>query len=426
MPYTKIQEISDEIVELWKSEKFDNKTDLANHIIRQYGDFGRSDDSIRRSVSKIIQESEPDQELVSENVRLAKDKQRLQDVQRIERKAFREQSRIENAVSAFGKELTSLNRSYASKLIDRINISPLHIHNNSDLSGVGIIQLTDIHANELIDLPHNKYNWTVLSKRMKKQINESLDYFRFKKVRKVLIAFTGDLLNSDRRLDELLNQTTNRAKAAYLLSHILIQAILEVRNEGYEVDVLSVLGNESRVNKEMTFSDEAFSDNYDFTIMAQVRQVLEFAKIEGLKFHSIDKMEMVVQIEEQNWLFFHDIAQSTSKQDKTQSVIGRYALRGMPIDFAIGGHIHSHRGTDISCRSGSMAGSNSYNEHALGLIGRASGVCYVVKGKERNYQYIDLQYADNDGYEIISQLEAYNIKSDMKTRQQNVILSVVI
>ena len=33
-----------------------------------------------------------------------------------------------------------------------------------------------------------------------------------------------------------------------------------------EVDIVSVLGNESRVKQEMTFSNEAFSDNYDFTI----------------------------------------------------------------------------------------------------------------------------------------------------------------
>lgn len=424
MPYTNINELGSEILSLWQSGNYQTKADLTRYIISQYGDFGKEQDSLRRAISHIISEAEPDKEILSENVRLAKDKQRLQDQNRIERKSFREDARIENAVSQFAKDLTNLNRNYSNKLSQSININPLH--SNSELSGVGIIQLTDIHANELIDLPHNQYNWDVLARRMKKQINESIEYFRFKKVRKALIAFTGDLINSDRRLDELLNQSTNRAKAAYLLSHVLIQAILEVRNAGYEVDIVSVLGNESRVKQEMTFSDEAISDNYDFTIMAQVRQVLEFSKIEGIKFHSIDKMEMVVQIEDQNWLIFHDIAQGTSKQDKTQSLIGRYALRGTPIDFAIGGHIHAHRGTDISCRSGSMSGSNTYNEHALGLIGRASGVCYVVKGKERYYQYLDLQYADNDGYEIISQLEAYNVKSDMKTKQQTAILSVVI
>lgn len=424
MPYTDIQELKSEIIKLWESGKYSTIADLTRHIIAEHGDFGREQDSLRRSVSKIVQANEPDKELLAENVRLAKDKQRLQDVQRIERKAFREQARVENAISEFGKELANLNRTYANKLLQNINIEPLKCSINKH--GVGVIQVTDVHANELIDLPHNQYNWTVLSKRMKKLINESLRYFEFRNVAKVTMVYTGDLCNSNRRLDELINQTTNRAKAATLLAHVITQSILEVRNAGYEVGIVSVLGNESRVANEMSYSNEAFSDSYDFTIMAQVRQVLEFANIEGITFYSIDKMENVIDFGEQRWLVMHDMPQSTSKQEKTQSIIGKYTLSGKPVDFVISGHIHAHRGTDISCRSGSMSGSNSYNEHALGLIGRASGVCYVVDGKERYYQYIDLQYADNEGYGIVKQLEAYNIKSELKTKEQKTIFQVVI
>lgn len=424
MPYQDIQELKSEIVTLWESGKYSSIADLTRHIIAEHGDFGREQDSLRRSVSKMIQDTEPDKELLSENVRLAKDKQRLQDVQRIERKSFREDARIENAVAQFGKELANQNRLHAKRMIENINIKPLEY--STDKHGVGVIQITDVHANELIELPHNQYNWTVLSKRMKKLINESIRYFAFRNVEKVIMVYTGDLLNSDRRLDELLNQSTNRAKAANLLAHIITQSILEVRNAGYEVGIISVLGNESRVKHEMTFSNEAFSDNYDYTIMAQVKQVLEFANIQGITFHSIDKMENVIDFGEQRWLVMHDMPQSTSKQEKTQSIIGKYALSGKPVDFVISGHIHAHRGTDISCRSGSMSGSNTFNEHALGLIGRASGVCYVVDGKERYYQYIDLQYADNEGYGIVKELEAYNIKSELKTRQQTAIFQVVI
>ena len=424
MPYQDIQELKLEIVTLWESGKYLSIAELTRHIIAEYGDFGREQDSLRRSVSKMIQSTEPDKELLAENVRLAKDKQRLQDVQRIERKAFREDARVENAVAQFGKELANQNKLHAKRLLENINIQPLEY--NTDKHGVGVIQVTDVHANELIDLPHNQYNWTVLSKRMKKLINESLRYFAFRNVEKVMMVYTGDLCNSDRRLDELLNQSTNRAKAANLLAHIITQSILEVRNAGYEVGIVSVLGNESRVKQEMTFSNEAFSDNYDYTIMAQVKQVLEFANIQGIMFHSIDKMENVIDFGEQRWLVMHDMPQSTSKQEKTQSIIGKYALSGKPVDFVISGHIHAHRGTDISCRSGSMSGSNTFNEHALGLIGRASGVCYVVDRKERYYQYIDLQYAENEGYGIVKELEAYNIKSELKTRQQTAIFQVVI
>ena len=49
-----------------------------------------------------------DLELLRENVKYRKEKQRAQDVNRIERKGFREHARIENAVEAYSEELKKL------------------------------------------------------------------------------------------------------------------------------------------------------------------------------------------------------------------------------------------------------------------------------------------------------------------------------
>ena len=49
-----------------------------------------------------------DLELLRENVRYRKEKQKAQDVNRIERKGFREHARIENAVEAYSEELKNL------------------------------------------------------------------------------------------------------------------------------------------------------------------------------------------------------------------------------------------------------------------------------------------------------------------------------
>lgn len=425
MAYQKLNDLEGEILELWNDGKGEFKTiaDLSRYIISQYGDFGRPDDSVRRGISIILNKSngEPDKDILAENVRLAKEKQKLQDKQRIERKSFREHARLENALEEYGKEILSTLKENAKELKNKINIKDCGIVGG----GIGIIHITDLHANELIDMPHNKYDFEILAKRLKKQISESLAYFKYRQVERVLIAFTGDLLNSDRRLDEMLNAPTNRAHATVLTSHIINQAITHVR-EHYKVDIVSVLGNESRAKQEMSFSNSVFSDNYDFSIMAMCKQTLEYAGIEGITFHSIDQVETVVNLGDQNWLLAHDISKFTDKQDKTQSTIGRYYLRNQPVDFILSGHIHANRATDLSCRSGSLAGSNEYNEHALNLIGRASAMAYVAVGKERFYQYIDCQEANNEGYEIISQLKAYNIKSRLKTVQQQTIFSVVI
>lgn len=413
----------EEALELYlDSELSGNKSAVAKFLHHKYSLLERiSLENFRRSLSNHLDRKLADRELVEQNVKLSKQKQKGQDINRIERKSFREYARVENAVAEFGKALVEQNKIYGKEL-SKINIKPL----KKKGGGTGIIQITDVHGNELIDLPNNKYDFEILSRRLKKLVNESINYFNYKGARKVLIAFTGDLLNSDRRLDELLNQATNRSKASILMVHILKQAILEVRNAGFQVDIVSVLGNESRVNKEMTFSKEAFSDNYDFTIIAQLKELFEFSNIKGVTFHEHDNLETVVKIEGQRWLLKHNLDKSLDKQKNTQSTIGKHALKGSLIHFSIGGHIHAHNASDIGCRSGSMSGSNSYNENSLDLMGRASGVCYYVTGNERYYQYIDLQETSEEGYEIVKQLEAYNAKSISKIKPHKTVFEVVI
>ena len=419
-----LQAHKDEILALWDSGKYESHSELARHVIGLYGNFGRHEDSIRRTISNWISIHVADEELIYENVRLAKDKQRLQDIQRIERKSFREYARIENAVSTVGKALFELNKSVAKELASNININP--INRSNELSGVGVIQITDVHFNELIDLPHNKYNFKIAARRLKKLTQESLDYFKYKRIKKVVLAYTGDLLNSSRRLDEIINAETNRVKSAALGAHIIRQQILHARNAGYEIDIVSVLGNESRVEKEMTFSNEAFSDNFDFTIMAQVKDVITNMGIDGINFISIDKMETVLNLGEYNVLFSHGINLLNSKQKDIQSVIGKYSNQGVKVDYIIYGHGHAFRGTDLSCQASSLCGANTYSDHALGLAGRASGTCHTFINKDHSLQYVDLQESGEDGYEIISQLEAYHVKSHEKIKPIATVFQVVI
>lgn len=393
--------------------KIGSKNGVAKEIIAEYGKMHYANEySANRAIRGMIE----DDDLIVQNVRLAKQKQHQQDSNRIERKAFREYARVENAVTEYAKAIKEELKKHAGKF--KCDIEDLKVIGG----GVGVMHFTDMHANELIDLEHNQYNFGILAQRTKKYVDECLKYFVFKGVEKVLVAFGGDLLNSDRRLDELLNQATNRSKASVLMAYILSQVLTEV-SKYYHTDVVSVLGNESRVNKEMSFSNEAISDNYDFTIISMVKMLCDNLRV---NFISIDQMECIVQLGEQKWLIAHDVSRYTDTQTKTQSAIGRKALQGNSIDFVIGGHVHAFRGTDYSCRSGSFAGSNTYNEHSLNLAGRASGVCYVVQGKSRSIQYIDLQYCNNRGYDIIKAMEAYNIKSKGKCTQNTKILEIVI
>ena len=364
-----------------------------------------------------------DFDLLISNVKLSKQKQLLQDTNRIERKSFREYARVENALSELGEEI-KLELKENAKELAKIKIVPL---NKSKSKSLGILHITDTHGNELINLPHNKYDFEILAKRLRLYINDSCDYFKHMGVNKVLFICGGDLMNSDRRRDEILNQANNRAKASILMMHLLKQAILDVRNRGHNVDVISVLGNEARIDQEMTYSEEGLSDNYDFLIMANLKELFEFSNIKGINFLSIDKVEVIANVNGQNWLISHDLTKYTDKQSSSQAAIGRHSLQGKNIEYLLGGHIHATRITDFSSRGSSLSGSNSYNENALNLAGRAAATCYVVKDNRRFVNNIDLQNVDNvEGYHIVDRLKAYHSKSAEKLQVKQVIHQIVI
>jgi hypothetical protein len=400
-----------------------NKKAIAKFLKHKYN-IDRSVNAIRIAISDRLTNHYADKEIIEQNVRLSKQKQKHQDTNRIERKSFREHARLENALEELAKEQLAIYKEHGEAL-KKIKLKPLKI--TTKLSGVGVMHITDLHGNELVNLPHNKYDFNILSKRLKFYISQCLEDFTLKKYKKVAILVTGDLLNSDRRLDELLNASTNRAKAVGLMRYILLQAILDVRNAGFEITIVSVMGNESRVGKEMPFSNEGLSDNYDFVIMDGIRHIIEFSEIKGITFGSIDKVEEIVKIDGKNWLISHDISKMTSQQIKAQSGIGRYSLNGVNISFMIGGHLHATNVTDISARASSMVGANSYSENALNLAGKAAQNYYLCRDGRINTVVVDLQDIDNIvGYDIIKQLESYNAKSVSKLDTPRTIFKVVI
>jgi hypothetical protein len=211
------------------------------------------------------------------------------------------------------------------------------------------------------------------------------------------------------------------------MRYILTQAILDVRNAGFEITIVSVLGNESRVGKEMPFSNEGLSDNYDFMIMDGIRQMFHLANIKGVHFKGLDKVEEVIEIDGKNWLISHNISRIVDNPKNSQSAIGRYSLNGVVIYFMIGGHIHATNVTDFAARSGSLVGANSYSENALNLAGKASQNYYLCRNGRINTVVVDLQDVDDiDGYDVISQLAVYNAKSVSKLDTNKTIFKIVI
>ncbi len=109
-----------------------------------------------------------------------------------------------------------------------------------------VVQLSDLHFNERVELPSNRYDFTVVAARLAKLAGRIKQLGRSYGAAKVVIACLGDFLNSDRRLDELLSNATNRSKATLLAVDILRAFLLDLRSE-FELEVYGITGNESRV-----------------------------------------------------------------------------------------------------------------------------------------------------------------------------------
>jgi len=376
-------------------------------------------DDIKR-LEKVAKENdvETDEELEEYCVKLAKQKQKLQDTNRIERKSFRESARIENAVEALNEELIKiLKKNSFHTWNGESQTNPTH-------NGYGVIQFSDCHLNELVDLPTNKYDIEIANKRIRKHVTESIEYFQNNEISTVLVAFTGDLINSDRRLDEKLNMATNRTRAMFMAIDIFKQAIEEL--SGYfNIHVASVTGNESRVNEDYGWSDALLSDNYDYAIHNILKKLFEGS--DKVSFIGDCEAEKVVNVGGVNLLMVHGNQVPKNITQGLSKLKARYMASEIDIDYMIHGHLHECLIADTYARSASTVGANAYSENGLQLVSRASQNCYRVKDGSMEGHRIDLQNVDKyEGYDITESIMAYNPKSSTKLKSQSTIFSVVI
>ena len=72
------------------------------------------------------------------------------------------------------------------------------------------------------------YDFTVASKRLSKLVDETKKLFKCYGITKVLLAGTGDFINSDRRLAEKLASATSQVRASLLATYLIQQVIIDL------------------------------------------------------------------------------------------------------------------------------------------------------------------------------------------------------
>jgi len=274
----------------------------------------------------------------------------------------------------------------------------------------------------LVNLAINKYDFTIAAKRCQLLVSEAKHYFRAKNIHKVLFAMTGDLLNSDRRLDELLAQATNRSKATFIAVRLIELMLLDL-NEDFNMIVANVTGNESRLGKDIGWNDIIATENYDFTIFNILEYLFRGSK--GVQFiKNADPVEQVIKINNKNILLLHGHRKKFKSNPETAvlSIIGKYAARGIKIDFVIFGHLHSAFISDVFARGSSLVGANEYSDRDLGYLSRASQNIHIVYNSNRiDSIKVDLQDVTGiEGYNISRELEAYNAKSSYEVNPKSI------
>ena len=423
MSLTPISHLRDEVRDLY--EEIGSYLGTAEALYARHPGLAKPN-QLRSYVKTELSSREIDLETVGENVRLAKLVQRQSDEARIKNKAFREHARIENAVISYNEAIVAELEKVGESMqgCDRRS-GPL----NPQAAAL-VIHLSDNHFNELVNLPTNRFDFQVAAKRLQLLAQKAKTFGKAYGVERVVVFFGGDLMNSDRRLDELLAMSTNRARATLLAVHLYKQFLQDLRADFF-VDCFGVTGNESRAKENLGWVDVVATDSYDFTIYAMLQAVFEAIEDKGMRFHDFQANEVIFKLHNETFLGVHGHQVNATDQKKCQAIIGKYAAKGINITHILCGHIHATVVSDYVSRNASLVGSNAYSEEALGFVSKAAQNIHLVTPQGLDGIKCDLQNVDGiDGYDIIPALEAYNARSADKAHEAMVepktIVRVVI
>lgn len=326
------------------------------------------------------------------------------DINTYNNKTFREYARSINALEQLNIDLLD-NISYLKpRIITNVDYSDIVKTYNSD---VLVVQLSDLHFSEVVNEQFDRFDFTVLSKRLKKFANIIKEQYRLYNYRKIFIAITGDLINNDVIPSKLLNNSCNKAKAILLAVDILEQFILDIKSECKEIVIAFTAGNESRLDLDYNSDSSLITNNCDFIVFNILEKLLSDT---GIKFIKGFANELIVNINGNNILLTHGVIFAKGDIEKSVAeLIGKYSIRGINIRYVIFGHIHCQRNSSMFGRSGGIVGGNAFSDKTLNLMSRASQNMYVVSTDGTIHTIgVDLEVYTDDMYDVIDKLNEFN------------------
>jgi len=392
-------------------------------FVEETGSNGNKD-SFQKEISRRVMEyyEDSDETVRENNLKLAKQKQKLTDSNRYLNKNSRELYRLLNLTEAVYTEMTAK--------LKKVNLSKFKIKEQppKGCKNNAVLTLSDFHMNEIIEPGEsggNKYDFMVGSQRLKMLVSKSIEHFKFNNVGHVHINLAGDLLNSSRRLDEQMMQVSSLVNASLATVSIIEQAILEL-GKHFKVSVSAVVGNESRMFDEMTNTDITLQENFDYLVFKTLKKIFEKTNV---TFIDRDPRELVVQLGNKTFLFIHGDQIKGKIETYVQNVIGRYAVNHkIHLDHVVFGHRHHHVSTDYFTQNGALCGSNSYSTRSLNLYGKASQSIIIFNDTDLFSLPIYVQdgYEEFKGYDIPEEFKNVRSYTPKLKGDEEVIVKVVV
>lgn len=398
-----------ELIDLYHfgEETIDNELeDSKDELVKQDEfEFDMDDEEIlNQKFTKVVRDENKkrDDESIADYVfRLAKQKQRSQDISNVERKMFRSTVRACNAVEELHHEFIELLNERKDKLLE---ISTQRTVVKGESKKVGVIQISDIHFGELVkETLENRYDLEIAAKRLQKFVDRAKVLFKADGITNVAVFMTGDMINSTRRISEITTYADARTKVVFN-AFLVLGNMLEDIHKDFNVTVAHVVGNESRLSEYFDTTNYLVSDNFDLLLYQMLKHTHERQGMNFI-FDQSNPMEQVVDVNGVNFLLVHGnghkgLSHTNKIESEVEKLKARYANSGIIVNYVICGHIHSTYIGNNFARSASTVGSNAYAERNLNFTSKASQNLYVVDsdGSIDGYM-VDLQrYSGYDGY----------------------------
>ena len=404
---TAISHLREEVIDLYNQHSTYKK--VAMILCERYPELP-GPNWVRELVSLEVSDIAGCQDVLDENARLRKQKVKATDKLRKERRTQLDVDRKENAIEELLTDIQENLKTVGKDLKKTQRYSGRFERKGTVL----VVHLSDLHLQELVDLPgRNRFDFVIASKRLQlmaekvKALSKCFDSTR------IVLAIGGDLINSDRRHDEVLNNATNRSRAVVIATHILRQFILDLRQNFY-IDVVGVTGNEGRAKMELAWSEIGATDSYDALCYWFLEQVLAGDK--GIRFNPLQANESVFTIHDQTFLVIHGHQIRATDQKAVQSIIAKYSIRNIKVSHILCGHIHSTMISDFVSRNSSLCGSNSYSENGLNFNSKAGQNIHIVSQQGIDGYKADLQDIEGvEGYDCMTELQRHGARTLDKT-----------